>query len=164
MRDGAPRDDGWLAAYTGDPGTGTCGVPPTESELKSAHAPFALQKITCTNYGGNAATGGGEATAGMCTKDPSWAPPILGGNEKGGGHRRLEAERLAAERAAAEALDSKSRRLQAMGINEKTAKKAAKKSHVGLTSFDTDACSMDTIQVNWCLVNPPVNHGPVPGW
>ena len=101
LRDGAPRDSGWLASYLGDAAdtahggsTTLCGISPTRAELKSALPPFTLEKITCSNYGGNVAAGGGhDVMDGDCVTDPTWRPPILGGrpntgNQPGGGHRR----------------------------------------------------------------------------
>ena len=55
----AARSNSWMASYLGDAASGAglgegltnlCGVPPTRSELRSALPPFALEKITCTNY------------------------------------------------------------------------------------------------------------------
>ena len=175
QRDGAPRDSAWLASYLGDAAdtsaqgghdhTTLCGVSPTRAELKSALPPFTLEKISCTNYVGNAAAGGGQDVMdGDCVTDPTWTPPILGGRpQTGGGHRRMDgkdeivatpppepAAATAVELPVAEleeesAIFSAFRVLQTMGVDPATAGKAAHKAHVGLQDFDSNVCSVDTI-------------------
>ena len=165
LRDGAPRDNSWLASYLGDAAdtsaqggmghTTLCGVSPTKAELKAALPPFALEKITCSHYGGDVASGGGQdVMSGDCQPDPNWTPPILGGRTRpGGGHRRqMGSEEAAPEPSPVgppafmmEDTESSRRGLQTMGIDQRAGAKAAHKNHLGLQDFDTDTCTMDTI-------------------
>ena len=82
---GAPRSPEWLASWVGDPGragnTGfgmadTCGVKPTQCELKGAIPPFELVKLTCTSYPLECTELGAEV--------------INTGGKHHGGHRRTQ--------------------------------------------------------------------------
>ena len=135
---GAPRDPEWLADWVGDPGHGatggprgeTCGVAPTESELRGAIAPFELAKIQCTNYPLG------------CTETTAEVIDTGGKRPKGGGHRRQAKDDT--DELAKDAMDDgESRRvLQSMGIHARRPKPG----HQGIDSVDTQTCSMATIQ------------------
>jgi hypothetical protein len=133
---GAPRDPEWLSDWVGDPGhlggrsMETCGVAPTESELRGAIPPFELSKISCTHY-----------PLGWTEQAPE---VINAGGKDHGGHRRAakdDTDEEVAEQTDNDAINSSRRRQQSMGIHARTPKPG----HSGLDSGDTQTCSMTSV-------------------